>query len=200
MQRTSIVNFRATPQLVRAINAAAAQGGVTVSELVRQAVEDRIARCESNPGAPATFDPFDKLAAAARGGLQAQRDLANEAVRMAFERDETGQFVNNPETCMTEGLILARLAAAHGELADQGLVISMLALLLEVCGEEGFEDQAAECVARISMVADQAGANPGIEMAANLMPQIAEGSSAEAMALAKDYTARIKDLAAQGAR
>src|SRR5690606_1720961 len=188
MQRSTLMNFRASPQLAKALKAVAASDGVSVSEVVRQAVEDRLAKQPSEPSSTSAFDPFDKLSGAARGGLQAQRELARRAVSVAVERDEAGELVNDPERCLIEGLVFARLAAAHGDLADQGLVISMLALLVELVGEENAGEELAEATARAFLAADH-----GNDDIADALPWLSANLQPHVMRLAKEYAGRIKD-------
>ena len=136
--------------VVDALALCADRAGCSVSEYLRTIVEREVARAEVEK-AVERFDPFFKLAAAARGSLQAQRDIAYEAVARAFEPDNGFDTVR----CLEEGLISARLAAAQGGVEDQGLVISIISLLAQVVGEENTPDEMAEALARIGAMADQ---------------------------------------------
>lgn len=190
--RSEIVNFRATPTLAKAIRAAAKQSAVKPSEFIRQAVEDRLATFESEPGSSMGADPFDKLAAAARGSLQAQRDLAQHAAQVAFARDpETGEPLRDPELTLREGLTFARLAAAHGHFGDQGVFVSLVALLGEVVGEENCAEEMAEALARLALVADSATA--GADFVADNLLRLFGDAPPNVVALAKEYSNSIKD-------
>jgi hypothetical protein len=195
MQLTKVVNFRADSRLVDMLGCIAESEGVSVSDVVRRAVEDRLARGAYPFPRPSEADPFSKLTAAARGSLQAQRDLADEATRLAFQRTETGELANDPETCLIEGLVLARLAAAQGDVGDQGRVIGMIALLAEVVGEESVTEQLGEAMARMALMADlKSGLGAeAADKAADAMVEMAGWSSAEVVAMAGSYATRIKD-------
>lgn len=186
-QHSGIVNFRAAPQLIAAINTSAEQSGVSASEFIRQAVEAQLAAVDAPvPTEAGAIDPFSKLAAAARGSLEAQRAIANEAVRMAFSGE------HDAEKALLEGLIFARLAAAHGHIADQGLVISMIALLGEVVGEDAVPSEVAEALARLEWVANQS--SEGVEPCADFIASLSYDPivSAEVLAEAKDISRRMR--------
>lgn len=180
----SPISFRAPPDLVEALNSAAERSGVSQSELIRQALQDRFKREEPAPHTP--FDPFGKLAAAARGDIEAQRALAN----MAVEKAMLGGEDFDPLTTLTEGLVFARLAAAQGDTGDQGLCISMLALMVQIGGEEACRDQAAEATARIALVAD--GEGEQAEFAARELPGVMSIMSADTVRAAKYYEQRLQ--------
>lgn len=174
-------HFRVSPEMADALARAAEREGVSQSEIIRRALSGRLG-VEDEP-ASAPFDPFERLAAAARGELQAQRDLANEGIRLALANEG-----NNPERCLCDALMFARLAAAHGELVDQGLVISIIALLVCVSGEGEYEDEIAEALARTAL-ADAA----GDEFAADKLREMIAGVPPHIAQLAQEYRARIGD-------
>lgn len=181
MQRSEMVNFRASPDLVAALSQKADSEGITMSELVRRAVEAQV----STPTAKVeALDPFAVLEAAATGSLDAQRAIADRAFALALDSDTD----RDPETVLTEGLVFARLAAAHGDISDQGRAINMLNLLAGYLGEEAAEEQIGEAVARISLIADA-----GVELADILLPDLAASISSDAMAQAKCFRSRITD-------
>jgi hypothetical protein len=187
MQHSGIVNFRAEPQLVEAINASARQSGVSASEFIRQAVEARLANVDAPaPTEAGEIDPFSKLAAAARGSLEAQRAVANQAIKLAFQEGR------DAEKTLLEGLVFARLAASHGHIEDQGLVISMIALLSEVVGEDAVPSEVAEALARIEWIANQSCG--GVEPCADFIASLSYDPivSAEVMAEAKDISRRMR--------
>lgn len=184
MHKTEVMQFRAPPELVEALAKAAEREGVSQSEIIRRAVAGRIG-CEP---APEMVDPFERLTRAARGEVQAQRDLARMAVTAAFERDESGQFANEPLLALSEALVFARMAATTGEAADQGLVLSILALFLDAGGDHA--SATAEGIARVELAADSGG--PGSEQAAEILESMVSGERPEVVALARDYLRRIR--------
>ncbi|MXO63422.1 hypothetical protein [Qipengyuania oceanensis] len=186
MARSQFVGFRASAQFSEAVEAAAGADGVSKSEFLRQAVEDRLAKAGASQKVSEDFNPYAALAPAARGSLQAQRDLANAAIDAAFTTNN-GELVNDPLRCLIEGLVFARLAAAHGEVADQGLVISIVSLLLSIAGDEGgYEADAAEAIARIAKVADMGG--EGSDLAAENLPHLVDGFGQGVTAAAQHIT------------
>lgn len=188
MQHSGIVNFRAEPQLVEAINASAKQSGVSASEFIRKAVEAQLSNVDAPaPAETGAIDPFSKLVAAARGSLEAQRAVANQALKLAFQEG------HDAEKTLLEGLVFARLAAAHGHIADQGLVISMIALLAEVVGEDAVPSEVAEVLARIEWVANQS--CDGVEACADFIAALSYDPivSAEVLVEAKDISRRMRD-------
>lgn len=178
----SPISFRASPELVSALSAAAKRSGVSQSELIREALEMRFQRDE--PSEQTAFDPFGKLGAAARGDIEAQRSLANLALRAVIANNQA----IDPLTVLTEGLVFARLAAAQGTIADEGLCISMLALMVQIGGEDVCADQLAEAAARVSVVA-----NGGDENAASMLPGLIDMIPAAAIPTVKEYEKRLQN-------
>lgn len=178
----SHISFRASPDLSQALSDEAERSGVSQSEIIRQAVRDRIRRAE--PAEPAPFDPFGKIGAAARGDIDAQRALANQSVQLVM----LGGDVVDPMIALSEGLVFARMAAAQGGIADQGLCISMLALMAEIGGDDACQDQLAEATARVALVADQ-----GVEEAAAALPGLIDVMPAHTASLAKGYQGRLRN-------
>jgi hypothetical protein len=108
--------------------------------------------------------------------------MANAAVATAF----CGETGIDPELVLLEGLVFARLAAAHGHEADTGLFVSMVGLLAQVAGQDTHADEMGEAVARISRLADN-----GSELAGQMLGTFAESVSPEAMVAAKEYAERL---------
>lgn len=188
MAQNGFVGFRASEALSDALAAAAEAEGVSISELVRQSVEDRLARpTPSKVGE--TFNIFAALGPAARGSLQAQRDIANAAVAQAF----SGAEDVDPARMLLEGLCFARLAAAHGHIEDQGLVISMMALLMQVAGAEACEDEMAEAIARMEVVAAQGG--EGADLTADAMAGLVADAPPQVAVSALYYQEQFKGAA-----
>lgn len=185
------VSVRVSEAVAAALAKRAERAGCSVSEIVRQAVDQQMASelVATKPKPNEGFDPFSKLALAARGSLQAQRDLANEAVRLAV--DEPDDF--DPSRTLREGLVFARLAAAHGRLEDQGLVIAMLANLAAHEGEHNAPDELAEGMARLGIVADCGG--PEGEDAAAMLNRLAGEAHPIILEAAKEYTKRLTGAA-----
>ena len=184
MQNPKMINFRASSELVEVIGAAAKNAGVSVSEFLRGVVEDRLAEMTADEApAEGVIDPFSLLSRAAKGSVQAQRALARSGVQMAC----SGQ--HDAQSCFREAMIFARLAAAHGDIGDQGLVISIAALMGEVLGDAACEAETAEALARIA-IADEA----GVEFAGDALRQLVAGASPRLAALAQEYRSRIRNL------
>lgn len=111
-----------------------------------------------------TVNPYAVLKRAALGDLEAQRHLADAACAVAFDPGYC------PERVLCEGLVFARMAAAQGDVADEGRLLSMLAVYSEVVG--GDDEGDAEAIARVALL-DEAG-EPIAE--AGLPAMIAEAS------------------------
>ena len=126
-------------------------------------------------------DPFDQLAKAATGNIEAQRLLADEALSRVIE--DCG---GDPLTTLSEGLIFARMAASHGDGNDHGRAIVILSLASLFCCEEVATDLAAEAIARLEILADS-----GDEASAALLATNADKETAETMRLAKEFRTRI---------
>ena len=183
--QSEIINFRASPDLAAALSQAAQAEGVTVSELVRRAVQARVVPPKSDNPA---LDPFSALHAAATGSIEAQRAIADRAITLAMEDND-----RDPVTSLTEGLVFARLAASHGDVSDQGRVISMLAVLSEMVDETSAEELVGEAFARVELAADA-----GAEGVDAMLPQFAENLTPETIARARDFHARITDRIGEG--
>lgn len=130
------------------------------------------------------LSPFAYLKRAARGDLDAQRALADAAVQMVSECEDS-----DPTTALTEGLVFARMAAEHGDVSDRGRVISMLSLLSDLLGEDG-DDEMAEAIARTFMAADE---GYGGDRISDSLPGLVESASPEVMATARWYQDRLKE-------
>ena len=191
MEKDARISFRANSATQAGLAQCAEGAGCSVSEYLRTLVEQDVARAEVEK-AVERFDPFSKLSAAARGSRQAQRDIANQAVAQAFEPN--GGF--DPVRCLEEGLIFARLAAAQGDAGDQGLVISIIALLAHVVGEENVPDEMAEALARVSAVADKYAGTESGDLAAEHLGSLADSLPPEVVAVAQDYEKRLRQGAA----
>ena len=155
-KQSEFVGARVSPQLADALAQASVESGKGVSELVREAIEAKLAEFRSDEdvvdlGGYYEINPFSHLAAASRGSREALRALAQEAIRIALSgRDDVC-----PERSLLEGLVFARLAAAQGDPADHGLVISMIALLAHIVGEENVPGEMGEAIARAEWAANQ---------------------------------------------
>lgn len=122
------ISFRANSAVQAELALRSKKTGLSISRIVRDAVE---AHVSDGPFFVALneVDPFSKLSEAARGDLQAQRELASHAVGVAFASDARGNALRDPVRALHEGLIFARLAAAHGQVQDRRLVHSMASLI-----------------------------------------------------------------------
>lgn len=127
------------------------------------------------------FDPFDHLAAAATGCLEAQRALADSSIRMVLAGCDA-----DPVMTLSEGLIFARLAAAHGDVSDDERLVAMLTITAFLSGEDGAAELRGEAMARVAMLADA-----GVEAAEFQLANDAEQASPEIMALAQAYRGRL---------
>ena len=124
---------------------------------------------------------FGLLRGAARGDIAAQRALADQAVSMVHNRPDL-----DPVCLLNDGLIFARMAAMQGDVSDEGRVIAMLALVGDLCDEQGEHETgapfAAEAIARISRMADQ-----GVDLADLTLGRAADNATPAIMAMAKEY-------------
>lgn len=134
------------------------------------------------------FNSFRAVADAAVGDIEAQRALANEAIRITREEPDI-----DPESVLREGLVFARMAASHGHDGDRGRLIAMLALAADLAGQEGDTYLAnmlgAEALARISLMAET-----GNELADAAVDRAAREADAEAMIMAKEFERRLREV------
>lgn len=128
------------------------------------------------------FNAFAHLKAAATGDITAQRLLAEAAVQMAVD---CGPDLD-PMPFVQDGLVFARLAAAHGEAADKGRLLSMLAVAAEICSPDCREEYAGEALALAETLADE-----GNELIGDLLPMIAEQTTAGEMQAAMMFKERM---------
>ena len=139
------------------------------------------------PPIPPMSDPFVLLAAAARGDSAAQRMLALFATASVLNLEEGDA---DPLTTISEGLMFARMAAIHGERIDATRLIGMLSLasaLAEQRGDIAATDTfAGEAIARVELLAEG-----GDEDCSSFLAVGVESETAETMAIAQDYRARI---------
>ena len=136
----------------------------------------------------AAFNSFRAVADAAVGDIEAQRALANEAIRITREEPDI-----DPESVLREGLVFARMAASHGHDGDRGRLIAMLALAADLAGQEGDGFLAnllgAEALARISLMAEA-----GNELADAAVDRAACEADAETMTMAKEFERRLREV------
>ena len=129
---------------------------------------------------------FSLLKVAARGDVAAQRALADQSVKLIGNRSDL-----NPISLLNDGLIFARMAATQGDAHDEGRVMSMLALLGDICGELGDHDMgavcAAEAIARLSLLADQ-----GVDLADQNLGKAADNASPAIMIMAKQFERALR--------
>ena len=124
---------------------------------------------------------FGLLKGAARGDIAAQRALADQAVSLVRNRPDL-----DPVWLLNDGLIFARMAATQGNVSDEGRVIAMLALVGDLCDEQGEPETgapfAAEAIARVSLLADL-----GVDLADVTLGKAADNATPAIMAMAKQY-------------
>ena len=129
---------------------------------------------------------FGLLKDAARGDIAAQRALADQAVSLVRNRPDL-----DPVWLLNDGLIFARMAATQGDAHDEGRVMSMLALLGDICGELGDHDMGAVCaaegIARMSLLADQ-----GVDLADENLGKAADNASPAIMIMAKQFERALR--------
>ncbi|MDP4540138.1 hypothetical protein Q9K01_10915 [Qipengyuania sp. DY56-A-20] len=125
-----------------------------------------------------TFNPFSLLSAAGSGDIGAQRTLAEEGARLALLHDDLFAAI--------DALCFARLAAANGNVADAGRLMSILAIAGDLCrseGEETFRDLlGGECLALMSILADD-----GVDAVENQLTAVAQWSTPASVSVAKQY-------------
>ena len=93
-------------------------------------------------------NPFVRLAAAARGDLTAQRGIADEVLRRITQDQELDSML------FIEGLMFARLAAAHGDQHDSNRLIGLMSMARLFVGPADATSILAEALARVSLSAD----------------------------------------------
>ena len=136
-------------------------------------------------------NPFTLIAAAARGDLLAQRALARAAFdqvmhhcSLVAEAQQAGivaELSLHDGIRLAEGLVLARMAASHGEAEDKNLVLAMLSLTKMFLPAADAVDPTAEMVARAALMAEAG------EHAANEFVDEAIAQSPEVAALSQEY-------------
>lgn len=124
------------------------------------------------------INPYAFLADAASGDLDALRALAL--------RGEAKSLSGEGYDAIMEGLVFARLAAAHGSPSDINTLIRMIAVGSRICGDNpAFKSRLdalhAELIALVAALADA-----GVEDADQVLAELVEGFSAQAGALAKN--------------
>ncbi|PIW54985.1 MAG: hypothetical protein COW16_08765 [Sphingomonadales bacterium CG12_big_fil_rev_8_21_14_0_65_65_10] len=121
-------------------------------------------------------NPYTLARMAAQGNLEAQRTLALLSRNMVLQGNSLP---------LEEGLVFARLAAAHGHNEDRGLLIQMLGLSVShAVGEADETTRIAEALALVSIAADH-----GDENAATWLCSLVGEASAESVAESKEVRA-----------
>jgi hypothetical protein len=142
---------------------------------------------------PLCENPFALAKRAAVGDLEAQRQLAGEAVSRLASQDLCGFY---------EGLAYARLAAAQGDGSDTGLVIQLLALaadLLDPAASDARADLGGQVLAYAQATAGHAKGAAGERFHA-LYEDAMDTAEAETMAAASYYVDLLRQSEKQGAQ
>lgn len=124
------------------------------------------------------FNPFALLPAAAAGDIEAQRALADGACGLVALCDQS----MDPLPILSDGLVFARLAAAQGDHADNGRLVTMLGMACDLCGDERRIEYAGEAIAVAERMAEA-----GSEHASELVPLMVDKLPPEAAAMAQHY-------------
>lgn len=180
---TETIILRASPDFVAQLNAAAQAEGVSKSDVIRRAVQEREDRTVMGApdgalrdiGHPSCADEnnFAHLAAAAQGDLAPLRVLAQQAWRLAIEAHPDLDSYK----LLIEGLVFARLAASRGDPSDTRLFLRLAQCLAQLIGPVAAADELAEAIARIAAAADA-----GDEASGDLLPTLVESFGAEVSA------------------
>ena len=122
MNAITLVDFRANPDLISAVENAAAKTGESRSDSIRAAVAERL---DPEPVDGSEIVSATTLMLAARGDIGAQRAMANRAyehfLAVAAYDDDMAAIA------LTECLTFARLAALHGATSDCETLVFVLA-------------------------------------------------------------------------
>lgn len=131
-------------------------------------------------------NPLLQLKAAAYGDLDAMRAFADNAIELA----RLG--VTQPERTLVEGLVIARMAASVGDIADKGRLIGMLGLLGIVAADERLRDDALAEALGVTVALADSGEDEA-EIAATGVNAIVEIADAEALESARIYVDAYKE-------
>jgi len=134
-------------------------------------------------------DAFALLADIAHGDLGAMRELASASAYLVLSESDCC----DPIVTLSEGLMIARLAACLGDDGDAMQLVAMLSLAAVMARDDAALDLAGEAVARLELLAD--GDGEVSEAAAQLLATGADHEAPEVLERAKFYRTRI--IAAQ---
>jgi hypothetical protein len=130
-------------------------------------------------------DPFSLMVRAAHGDVVAQREVAANALHLAM----TGREDIEPVLVLAEGMMMARLAAVHGDPEDAMRLIVMLSLSSLLSVADAAAETAGEALARLELLAD--GDSKFAEAAAELLAACAERETPETLKWAQHFRARL---------
>ena len=121
--------------------------------------------------------PFARVVPAARGDIAAQRSFVADAITLGVGE---GDFAS-----VVEGIVFARLAAAHGAEEDIGNLLMLIGAACKMLeGEEMWGDYMdalhGEALALVSLLAER-----GIDWADQFLPAFMDASTPRAAQLAK---------------
>lgn len=153
----------------------------TVTDATEAAYEAAMAAAGSEVSTDGIEDPFALIAKAARGDIDAQRTAADMALHFARCGNDP-----NPLATLSEGLLLARMAACRGDQADIMRVIYLLSLAGSTCADVQVPEFAGEMLALFEILAER-----GDENAAMILASSAENETAETIEAAKHFKSRI---------
>lgn len=129
-------------------------------------------------------------ARAATGSVEAQRELATFALYTALSGGDEADRLSY----VIEGLMVARMAAAHGHVDDQFLCASMLSLAAMLSDGESAQMFAGEALARMELLADADG-DIG-ENAARIVAMCGDAEAPDTLRFAQTFRADL--IAAKG--
>lgn len=180
--------FRASAETAAAIAAAAERDGVSQSEIIRSAVEARLG-CAADP-APEP-DVYELVVLASKGELQAQRDMMRLALAQAMQEVAAGN-PRDAERSFIEALLMARLAAAHGNAGDQGAILAVMSLADSHCPGLVDEGDVTDMLARLDLMADASVPNAADALGL-LADSLAPERAGDCLAGAKEVRLRLRD-------
>lgn len=181
--------LRVSAETAAAIKEAADREGVSQSDIIRAAVEARLGVAEPEPEP----DVYTLIVHAAKGELQAQRDLARLALGYAMQevasREPDRRCI---ERRLIEALAFVRLAAAHGKASDQSDVLTILSLMEQHCPGAVEVGDVQDVLGRLDYLAD-AGVPGAGESLAGLAAELSPEHAAECLEGARHVRARLRE-------
>lgn len=152
---------------------------------------DQDAVAIARPSGAMDPDMLALLADASTGSIEAQREMRNAAMSVCWN---PGHLAPDLELYAAMGVLLARMAAAHGDMMDVRELVDMLLRAAVIYEDRGHLPLSNQCLVEAIALYERI-ALTGAEDAAIAVQRLVEGLPPEVIAAAREHNIRVAEKA-----